>query len=339
MKIKKVLVPTDFSENSLAALKFANHFIDHYGSCIDLIHVVPFGKYFVDSFEKLGLPLDMDSDVYPKVMSEAHDELERIASEHIRREYRGHMHACVDRKIWQAVCDYANRGDYDLILMSNKGAHESDFLRGGIAEKVIRHSKVPVLTVDQSAHETGFTNIMVPVDLSDLSFSAIPITFELARYFGAKMTFFHTVEMYASDIDGVAFAGPYTTTDAAYGTLMNRMDSYFAEHENLNLFLKRTGVKFEDHLVWSDGTDSYTIPVTTAVVQGISAHFEITEYANENADLLVMTTHGRTGLAKLFLGSTAGQVVQHTEIPVLTIKPESMHNQVTNENHEEEHAQ
>ena len=52
-----------------------------------------------------------------------------------------------------------------------------------------------------------------------------------------------------------------------------------------------------------------------------------------------MTTHGRTGLSKLFLGSVAGQVVQHTEIPVLTIKPESVFNELNDVSPAEEHAQ
>jgi nucleotide-binding universal stress UspA family protein len=51
-------------------------------------------------------------------------------------------------------------------------------------------------------------------------------------------------------------------------------------------------------------------------------HDEITRYAaDEHADLIVMATHGRTGLAHVLLGSVAEKVVQHADIPVLTIKP------------------
>jgi nucleotide-binding universal stress UspA family protein len=51
-------------------------------------------------------------------------------------------------------------------------------------------------------------------------------------------------------------------------------------------------------------------------------HDEITRYAaDEQADMIVMATHGRTGLAHVLLGSVAEKVVQHADIPVLTIKP------------------
>lgn len=57
------------------------------------------------------------------------------------------------------------------------------------------------------------------------------------------------------------------------------------------------------------------------ITKGLSAHYEVTEYANEHADMIVMTTHGRSGLNHLFLGSTTERVVHATDIPVLTWRP------------------
>jgi nucleotide-binding universal stress UspA family protein len=61
--------------------------------------------------------------------------------------------------------------------------------------------------------------------------------------------------------------------------------------------------------------------VKSIVKKGFSAHTEICDYANENADLVVMSTHGRTGIARILLGSTTGIVAQHLKKPLLTVRP------------------
>jgi len=61
--------------------------------------------------------------------------------------------------------------------------------------------------------------------------------------------------------------------------------------------------------------------MVSLIKKGFSAHSEIIEYANENVDLVVMSTHGRTGIARVLLGSTTGIVAQHLEKPLLTLRP------------------
>ena len=53
----------------------------------------------------------------------------------------------------------------------------------------------------------------------------------------------------------------------------------------------------------------------------MSAHYEIENYASENADLLIMATHGHSGFAHLILGSIAEKVAQYVKQPVITIRP------------------
>ena len=60
--------------------------------------------------------------------------------------------------------------------------------------------------------------------------------------------------------------------------------------------------------------------VSTAVLHGNPAE-EILKYATENSiDLIIMSTHGRSGVSRLFFGSVADKVVRNSEVPVL-IKP------------------
>lgn len=62
------------------------------------------------------------------------------------------------------------------------------------------------------------------------------------------------------------------------------------------------------------------VDLETVVLKGVSAHHEIVDYVNEHGDLLVMSTHGRTGLARVLIGSTTEQVARHTKKPMLTIR-------------------
>ena len=65
-----------------------------------------------------------------------------------------------------------------------------------------------------------------------------------------------------------------------------------------------------------------SIDFKTIVRKSIAARHEIVDYCNDNADLVVMRTHGRTGLSRMLLGSTTEQVIQHLEKPQITIKPD-----------------
>lgn len=65
------------------------------------------------------------------------------------------------------------------------------------------------------------------------------------------------------------------------------------------------------------------LPVETQVIGGPPGPGIVQSAQGWNADLIVMGTHGRTGLARLLMGSVAEHVVRHATCPVLTIKPES----------------
>lgn len=63
------------------------------------------------------------------------------------------------------------------------------------------------------------------------------------------------------------------------------------------------------------------VPVETSVVTGSAGAAIVQAAQDHHADLIVMGTHGRTGLGRLVMGSVAEQVLRHAPCPVLTIKP------------------
>ena len=322
MKVQHILVPTDFSERAEKAIEVAGTLVDFFGCTVDLIHSVPMMKYFHDSMDPLGVPFSLERDLYPHSIEAAQKELEELAGKYIKKEYRGKLIANVERKPSEAIFNQANEGDYDHILMSAKGSHETIHVMGGTTEKVIRHSHVPVLTINDGFDTDAINTIVVPVDFSDSSFFSVVPAFELAKELKAKIILMNVIELYSAGSDMI----PYIPTDIdeqpVYESLITKLTDYFLQHPKYNLLVQRSGVVFEDNLVTTDGPNSTSVEVETKIVKGISAHHEIVDFVNDEGDMLVMSTHGRTGLARVFIGSTTEQISRHIDKPLLTIRPE-----------------
>lgn len=140
--------------------------------------------------------------------------------------------------------------------------------------------------------------IVCPVDFSDTSERAARYAVALARQLGAGVHFVHAWQMpvYAFP-DGAVILGPDVVAQIT-GELQRSLDAQVARH-------RESDVAVEGHLA-----------------QGI-ADREIVRIAQElGAELIVMSTHGRTGLSHLLLGSVAERVVRTSPIPVLTVPPE-----------------
>jgi nucleotide-binding universal stress UspA family protein len=139
--------------------------------------------------------------------------------------------------------------------------------------------------------------ILVPVDFSDRSLQALDYAAELGRRFGAALTVLHVVE-------------PVSPAPLAYGP----MDDAGALLQELLRMgrreLERVAAKLRKRRVSSATVLRVGVPYT-----------EITGTAKRSrADLIVMSTHGRTGLARALLGSVAENVVRTAMCPVLTVR-------------------
>ena len=318
-EIKKIFVPTDFSDNASHAYNPAMQLAGMYNSKIDFIHVVPTLQYFNESISNLGLPFSMEKDIYPKVQEESLDKLNTLMNEYLEEENRGEAIVRIAPKPSRAIVENAEKGGYDLILMATHGKHESDFLRGSITEKVIRYSSVPVLATDKSGIE-NIENIMVPTDGSQASFSAMPVAMSLALKFNASLTLYHVLELHGSLTENVQPNPLRSESDNIYDILYSAMGTYFKKSwDKVEL---RSGDGYKDQLVYNEGASNVSIDIETVIEKGVSAHQAIRGYASEFCDIVVMATQGHSGLTHLFLGSTAEKVTQYLEMPVISVKPD-----------------
>lgn len=143
----------------------------------------------------------------------------------------------------------------------------------------------------------NFNIIVVPTDLSDYSLRALPYAIGLAERFEARLRILCINEP-AVPISDVNWAGidVHSTDDALLAEARKALDRIVREQV-------------------PKGLDVEATVITGNPVDGII------QYAREeNADLLVMCTHGRTGLSHVLMGSTAEAVVRRAPCPVLTLR-------------------
>lgn len=322
IRFNKILVPTDFSKGAESAYAAAQKIADTFGGKVDLFHVVPTIKYLAESAKRLGTPIDMNKDVYPKVFEEAEHKLEKAMNEYFKDETKGDCKVMIDRKPSETISEYASKQNYDLIVIGAKGKDLTSMVRGSTTEKVIRKSKVPVFSIEGRLNEHDIKNIVVPTDGSNLSFAAFPMAVALADTFNAKLTLFQVLELYGNSVLGNMPQPSRDEVVAVYEEVVKRLKQFLEDQGIESIHIQRSGVSFEDEVTIEDGGQSRTIALETKVERGVSAHYEIESYAADHADLVIMATHGHSGFAHLILGSTAEKVAQYVKKPVITVRPE-----------------
>lgn len=144
--IERILVPIDFSAGSAKALALA----ETLGGSIDLVHVWD-APAFVSAEAMLGSN-DSGGSLSKLEQERVRLELEALAEDARERGARVDGASVVEGDVAKKICERAETGGYDLVVMGTAGrtglAH---VLLGSVAERVVRHSNVPVLTVREQA--------------------------------------------------------------------------------------------------------------------------------------------------------------------------------------------
>jgi len=139
------------------------------------------------------------------------------------------------------------------------------------------------------------TRILLPTDLSEFADHAMRQAVELAVQLQARLDVFHVVTLHAAD--------PGELKDSLEDYLKKLEEEVFADLSERSDIIKRRGVSVE-----------------VSVERSVSASEAIVDKASAiEADLIVMGTHGRSGVGKLLMGSVAEQVVQHAGCDVMTV--------------------
>ncbi|MFN8632681.1 MAG: universal stress protein [Chloroflexota bacterium] len=190
-----------------------------------------------------------------------------------------------------------------LVVMSTHGRSGlGRFVYGSVTDTILRHATVPVLTIPPHGIDAwataGRVKIMVPLDGSELSRAALGPACELADALGgsillASVVVFPSASMYA---EGYVYVDP--------------------DPDQNVLAEARTELQQLADTLRTEGR-----PVEVCASYG-SPYFGITSIARDNdADLIVMATHGRGGMTRALLGSVATAMIRQTEIPIMLVRP------------------
>jgi len=217
----------------------------------------------------------------------------------------------------EEILRYADENDIDLILMATHGRSGiKRWTMGSVADKVLRASNIPVLLVRAGIPDEvtcalwPMKTMLVLLDGSELAEAVLPHVEALTKQRSNEpldVVLLRVCEppttpaYYAPELSGVPLNwGEYEQQEITKGRQLAR--EYLARVEKR---LKDSGLE-----------------VRTEVLQGKAAD-EIVDYASRNPfSLIVMATHGRSGLSRWVYGSVAENVLQGVSSPILLIRPQ-----------------
>lgn len=291
LSIDRILWPTDFSTESARAFPYAAALASWHEAEIHVLNVAQDGssdspgmaEEFPMSLGTLANLLDVGGQPSQPI---------NLESLSLVQERMG------DTSPAEGIVEYATDHDADLVVVGTRGRRGlKRLLIGSVSEEVLREAPCPVLTVRGTknvAPAWAVRNILVPIDFSEASEGALRHAKELALTYGAQLTLLHAVEevVYPSayGLEPIDLPGPEVVerVEKSLATLVQNQIGY-------------------EHVV-IDATVGYAPSVI------------LDRAERDDVDLIVIATHGRTGLERVLLGSVTERVVRQASSPVFTVK-------------------
>ena len=276
--MKKILVPTDFSDQAGYALEAAYHIAKKSDASLVILHVIEDSTITsVHYTGEIDIPNLEDRPFMMKLIEKGKKDMADICASR-------YGDTIIEQELrigspYHNIKDIINEHEVDMVVMGTKGSSGlEEFLIGSNAEKVVRHAPCPVITIHRQLSGFDFNEIVYATALDEQEESCISTVKIFQELYGATL---HLVRI---------------------NTPNNfRSDRYV--RPEMEEFAKRCGLSNYKLHVFNEVTEE----------EGIIYFAE-----SINADMIAMATHGRTGLAHLLTGSIAEDVVNHTERPVLT---------------------
>jgi len=297
LNIHRILFPTDFSSVAEDAFSHAAHIAMQYDAEVHVFNVVT-PKEAQDLNPMKYLPLkevEGRSGMFFMPPEDVTVSTPAAAEGQVRVTY-GQIESVSPA---HAIIEQAKSDDIDLIVMGTHGRRGFDrLLSGSVSEEVVRQAPCPVFTVLAGEEPTDgpyVDHVLAPVDLSNQTNLIADYAAELAKVYNAKLSLLHIVEQ------------------AAYPSVYG-VDPMTPELPNVEARAREAMEELADRI------RPQAPDVRTVVTMGYAAR-EIVDYVEDhNVDMVVMATHGRTGLSRFVIGSVAEKVVRTAPCPVFTLR-------------------
>jgi nucleotide-binding universal stress UspA family protein len=307
LTLRHILVPMDFSGYARQALTCAVPLARKHRAKISLVHVAQ-TPVAMRTTPDGGLVMPVNT---ARLVEVAQTHLDELADILLPQELRGRLIVREGNAAVEVVAA-AKRLNADLIVLSNTGRSGlKRIVLGSTAERIVRHAHCPVLTVRRGMDDSArrllalqpplypkrlpWRRILVPLDFSLTSLRALKIAVPLAKQSGARLLLLNVVEPnpYATGMEGAVLVEP----DAVITQRVRRQLPQVARR-----FVPKS------------------LRTTALVGQGRAADVIVEMAKEKGVDLIVLATHGHTGLERLLMGSTAELVVRTAKCPVFVVR-------------------
>jgi len=285
--MKRILVPTDFSEQAGFAMDLACQIARKTNSELVALHVLDHTGLFdfsagSSAYPLMGNPTGLDLD--QQFMESLHSNAEEKCTQFLSKYEKEDLKITKKIKIGSAfhyITEEINEEKTNLVIMGSKGSSGfEEVLIGSNTEKVVRHARCPVLTVKSKINLEDVNDIVFATSFKEGDTRVTDELKKLQEVFDAKL---HLVRV---------------NTPNSFET--NR--KIMAQAEN---FIKENKIS------------NYTLNIYSDKVEEDGIIF----FAQDiKADMIALATHGRSGLSHLLSGSIAEDVVNHAKRPVWTFR-------------------
>ena len=293
MKTYNILVPTDFSESADLAIEHGLFLARKFDGVLHLLHVAELPTISIPDF-----PTDLFDIAWEQGMNELKALVDDLEGElpPIKRTVLAGIPA---RPAAEVILQYAEESEADFIVMGTHGRRgPRRMLLGSVTEEVVRRSPCPVFTVRASRKAwplPQIQRILVPIDFSGRSRKVIESASRFAEHYGASITLMHAVDLAFFPYYGLGSDPLVDITKNMTESSEERLIEFAAE-------LQAAGIIANWKTV--DGHPAETIRSLAD---------------EDDFDLIVIGSHGRSGFDRMMVGSISEKVLRSAHCPVLVV--------------------
>ena len=279
MLTNKILVPVGFSEQSLSALKQACLIAKIKKSEVIILSVIE------EQSKIRGLLLDNPLE---EIRNKVKDKLDEISKKHSNKFSVKVDSMVASGKIYEQIIEVSLLINANLIVMGTNGSPKGVIKKfiGSNAERVVRLSNIPVITIKENTSTENFDNIILPLDLGKETKEKVTFAIEYARYWNSTI---RIVSVFLKDNT-------------------NEKNILIKNLNQVSSFISNAGVKCTSELIEGEKKQSL-------------GDFVINYEKKFESDLIIIMTKKEELALSNNLSVTARFIIHNSKIPVMSIKP------------------
>ena len=279
MLTNKILVPVGFSEQSLAALKQACLIAKIKKSEVIILSVIE------EQSKISGLLID---NPFEEIRGKVKDKLDEISEMHSSKFSVKVDSMVASGKIYEQIVEVSSMINANLIVMGTNGSPKGVLKKfiGSNAERVVRLSNIPVITIKENTSTENFDNIILPLDLGKETKEKVTFAIEYARYWNSTI---RIVSVFLKDNT-------------------NEKNILIKNLNQVSNFISNAGVKCTSELIEGEKKQSL-------------GDFVINYEKKFDSDLIIIMTKKEELALSNNLSVTARYIIHNSKIPVMSIKP------------------